>query len=464
MRVDVLLCVGAGFLLAASCGTADDPPAPPGRDAYSGGRATVFDTSRMAYAQPAPGLDRDLEEEFFVGNAIFNRSWIAAPASVTAFDGLGPVFNAINCSACHLKDGRGSPPSGPSERFSGLLLRISVAGRDAHGGPLPEPTYGGQIQGRAIASVPAEGREEVVYEEVELVLSDGERIQLRRPTYHVRDLAHGALDPHVMISPRIGNAVFGLGLLEAIPEEAILANADPEDRDRDGISGRPNRPWNVRAGRATLGRFGWKANQPTIEQQTAGAFAGDLGVTSRWFPDDDCTPKQHACKAAPSGGSPELDDALLASVVTYLRLLAVPARRRLDAPEVRRGEELFASIGCSGCHVQTFRTGKVDRLAVLSEQTIHPYTDLLLHDLGEGLEDRRPDYEASGREWRTPPLWGIGLLKTVNRHQFLLHDGRARGLVEAILWHGGEAAAARDRFAQLPKVDRDALVSFLESL
>ncbi|MET0593775.1 MAG: di-heme oxidoredictase family protein [Polyangiaceae bacterium] len=439
-------------------GETSDPDEP-----FSGGRVTVFDTSRMAFAQAAPGLASDLEDEFFVGNAIFNRGWVAAPASVEQFDGLGPIYNATSCSACHFKDGRGRPPVTPDESFLDLLIRVSIPGAGAHGEPLADPTYGGQIHGSSIFGVTAEARESLTYEEIAGSFADGESYSLRAPTYAVAG-AFGPLASGAMLSPRVAPAVFGLGLLEAIPEATLVALADPNDRDGDGISGRLNHVWDIRQETVRIGRFGWKASQPSIEQQSAGAFVGDMGLTSTLFPRDECTAAEPDCMGAPSGGSPELSESLLASVVTYSHLLAAPARRHWNDVTVRQGKELFARAACTGCHLSEIRTGADLDFSVLSHQTIRPYTDLLLHDMGAGLADGRPDFEATGSEWRTPPLWGIGLVPTVNRHSFFLHDGRARSLAEAILWHGGEAQESRARFVKMTKAERDALVSFLESL
>ena len=460
---------GALALATAACASArgddalesaqEDP-----NEAFSGGRATVFDTSRMAFAQPVPGLAGEREDEFFIGNSIFNRAWVAAPASVAKFDGLGPVFNATTCSGCHFKDGRGQPPEKSDEPFVSLLLRLSVPGDFEHGAPRPDPTYGGQIQGNGILGIRAEGREEVTYEEVHGSFADGEVYALLRPSYRVVDLASGPLARDVMVSPRVAPGVYGLGLLEAVPEATLLALADPDDRNADGISGRPNWVWDARLAKRAIGRFGWKANQPTVEQQTAGAFNGDMGITSSLFPSGDCMSAQSDCNASPSGGSPELDDALLSSTVTYAHLLAVPARRRWTDEMVRRGKEIFATLGCQGCHVSKLTTGDVPSFPELSKQTIRSYTDLLLHDMGAELADGRPDFEATGTEWRTPPLWGIGLVQTVNRHTRFLHDGRARSLLEAVLWHSGEADRSRAAFKTLAKADRDAVLSFLESL
>ncbi len=431
--------------------------------ALSGGAATVFATTRQAFGQPLPHLTADQETQFFVGNSFFNRNWVSAPSSTTARDGLGPLFNARSCSACHLHDGRGRPPA-PGEDMLSMLVRLSIPGRDVQRGVVPEPTYGDQLNGLAVHGVPPEGRAVITYEEIAGTYGDGESYSLRKPTYTFADLRYGPMHPHMLSSPRVAPALVGLGLLEAVPAAALLALADPDDADGDGISGRPNRVWDKAGRRTILGRFGWKANQPTVAQQVAGAFLGDIGITSPLFPDENCPPNALACRQAPNGGSPELPADLLAHVVFYNRTLAVPARRDPGRLDVRRGRHLFDAAQCGTCHIPTLRTGSVPGLPDLSEQVIHPYTDLLLHDMGAALADGRPDFEATGAEWRTPPLWGIGLVETVNRHTCFLHDGRARDLAEAILWHGGEAEAAKEYFRRLPHGDREALLQFLRSL
>ena len=267
-----------------------------------------------------------------------------------------------------------------------------------------------------------------------------------------------------MMSPRIAPATVGMGLLEAIPEKSILALADPEDTDGDGISGRPNMVWDAVQGRHVLGRFGWKAGKPTVEQQSAGAFHGDIGITSRYFPDENCPPAQSACLEAPKGGSPEVPDERLAKVAFYVQTLAVPAMRNMDDPEVREGAQLFMKAGCGACHTPRHETSEDFPVRPLRGQVIYPYTDLLLHDMGEGLADNRPDGEASGREWRTPPLWGIGLVETVNGHTMFLHDGRARNIEEAVFWHDGEARQSRDHYVGLSSEERDSVIRFLRSL
>jgi len=462
----LLLLVVALFAACADAAptvTPEPTPIPVILVAESGGDTTAFTTTRNAFGLSARNLDTLERRTFAVGNSFFRQNWVTAPASTEARDGLGPTFNALSCSSCHLLDGRGKPPDGPDDGERGLLLRLSIPGADSQGGPLPEPVYGGQLQDRAIVGVPIEGEFLIVYQEMPGVFADGEPYSLRRPTYQFRELAFGAMNPETLVSPRVAPAVVGMGLLEAIPEADILSAADPDDADGDGISGRVNMVWDERKGATSLGRFGWKANVPTVEQQTAGAFLGDLGVTSELFPEENCTAPQEDCMAAPNGGRPEIGEKRLADVVFYMQTLAVPAMRDISDPQVQKGSQIFIQAGCAVCHTPQHTTGQHE-IEALSNQTIYPYTDLLLHDMGAELADGRPDFDANGQEWRTPPLWGIGLVKTVNGHTMFLHDGRARNLTEAILWHGGEGAAARDAFKALTKEEREALIRFLNSL
>ncbi|WP_052553758.1 di-heme oxidoredictase family protein [Enhygromyxa salina] len=451
------------LLLAGGCG---DPAAlaPEPGEALAGGDTTVFETGARAFMLSARNLSLANESAFFVGNSFFNKNWVIAPASTEARDGLGPTFNARSCSACHFKDGRGRPPLTDDEPMLSMLVRLSIPGLDAHGGPLPEPNYGGQLQPDAIPGVTPEGQARVSWQELPGNYADGEPFSLRQPTLELVELGFGPLADDTLMSARVAPQMIGLGLLEALPEATILGFADPDDADGDGISGRPNYVWDPISETTVLGRFGWKANQPGLRQQNAGAFHGDLGISSGLQPDEDCPVVQTECGAAATGGSPELSEELLDAVTTYSRLLAVPARREVDDPEVLRGRELFLEIGCGDCHVPRLETGELAGFPELSNQVIWPYTDLLVHDLGQGLADGRPDFEATGNEWRTPPLWGVGLFSVVNDHQLYLHDGRARGLAEAILWHGGEAQAARDGFVEQSASERAALLRFLESL
>ena len=284
-------------------------------------------------------------------------------------------------------------------------------------------------------------------------------------------LAYGPLGPDILTSPRIAPQVIGVGLLEAIPESEILANAKAQAAMPGPIKGQPNRVWDAYAQREMMGRFGWKANVATLAHQTAGAFHGDIGITSTKFPNETCTPAQKDCLKAPNGSSdagPEIEDRLLDEVIFYQAVLAPPARRNAKDPQVLRGQQLFHEAQCAVCHRPSYTTaeGPFPRLTsrALAGQTIWPYTDLLLHDMGEALADGRPDFQANGRQWKTPPLWGIGLLKDVNGHTRLLHDGRANGVLEAVLWHGGEAEASKQKVLKFSDADRQALVKFVESL
>jgi CxxC motif-containing protein (DUF1111 family) len=419
------------------------------------------------------------EMDFKLGNALFKRNWVSAPSSTIASDGLGPLYNARACQNCHLKDGRGHPPETAAYEASSMFLRVSLPA-DAH--PLqeriagwiataPDPVYGEQLQDFAVAGRRAEYRLAVDWEEVPVLLAGGETVALRRPHWRADALGYGPLAEGAMLSPRVAPPMIGLGLLEAIPAGEIVARADPEDRDGDGISGRASVVWSLEFGRPMLGRFGWKAGNPTVKAQSAGAFSGDMGLSTSLHPDGwgECTARQSDCRAAPHGGDAEhagleVDDPALALVAFYARNLAVPARRAPDDPEVLRGKALFHAAGCAACHTPKHVTHRLEDRPEQSFQLIWPYTDLLLHDMGEGLADHRPEGVASGTEWRTPPLWGIGLTGVVTGRESYLHDGRARTLLEAILWHGGEAEAARDAVAAMPKDDRAALIRFLGAL
>jgi len=430
---------------------------------FPAGLATVNDQSVNAFGNPAPNLTGDKDLIFVTGNSFFNRNWVTAPSSTEDLDGLGPMFIARSCSSCHFKDGKGSPPLEGEQPVS-LLFRLSTSGTSDNGAPVPEPVYGGQFANNAILGVAPEGKVKVSYTEMAGKFADGESYSLRKPTYEFTELNYGDMDPATMVSPRIAQHMIGLGFLEAVDDQTLLDMEDPNDVNEDGISGRVNRVWNFEKNEAEIGRFGWKANQPTLRQQVAGAFNGDIGMTSSVFPSEDCTSAQQDCQNAISGGSPELKESILKKVVLYSSTLAVPKRRGWDDDDVLRGKQLFFEAKCEACHAPKLITGNHPDFPEFSGVLIRPFTDLLLHDMGEGLADSRPDYEATGNEWRTPPLWGIGLIETVNGHTNFLHDGRARNLKEAILWHGGEAQSAKESFVNMNKKDRESLIKFLNSL
>ena len=434
-------------------------------ETLSGGTATNRKRfGAKAFSQFSAGLALARRADFFIGDGLFRRPWITAPASTRSADGLGPLYNARACQRCHLQDGRGHPPAADDDSRVSMLARLGIPapGGDAQ----PDPVYGAQLQDLAIPGHAPEGRLEIRYRERPVRLAGGETASLRVPEYRVREPGYGPLHPKVRLSPRVAQPMIGLGLLEAVAEEDLLARADPLDADGDGISGHPQR---LPDGR--LGRFGWKAGQPDLRGQIVAALSADLGLSS---PDQDqewgdCTAAQAACRAAPHGESPEDGDVevpelFIEKLLAYSRNLAVPARRDADDPTVLRGKELFYGSGCTGCHAPKHATRRDYPEAALAGQLIWPYTDLLLHDMGAGLADGLPEGAANGREWRTPPLWGIGLTAAVSGHTQFLHDGRARNLLEAVLWHGGEAQASRDAVAAMAPKERAALLAFLNSL
>ena len=529
----LLLCLLGASACSDAPGT--DEPAPVAVDPaerFPGGQVTVDRIDEKAFSQSAPSLGFRAEANFKSGNLLFRGS----PA------GLGPLFNTQSCQGCHNQDGRGSAPASADEPMISMLLHIAVVDPDAPGGLRSDPIYGDQLQtygvdrnnpsqglSRYDGALPrddspfgdgaiGEGYGFIAIDEITGSYPDGDPFVLHHPTYKIRDLSYGPLAEGIAWSPRVAPSMIGLGLLEAIPEADLLAFADPDDADRDGISGRPNSSFDILRGEQLLGRFGVKATQPSILQQAAGAYRGDVGVTNSLYPTGPCTENQAAClnrAAQKDDGKPEVADVQLALVEFYSRHLAVPLRRGWDAsaatwePTIGHGRDLFYTSGCTGCHVPSHRTGvaagsllgdielfeltqPAPPLAALSDQLIWPYTDLLLHDMGgscsattretadgascsegadclyvrrcDGLADGLADGQASGSEWRTPPLWGLGLVRVVNPRAGYLHDGRARSIEEAILWHDGEGRAARERFMRLTRDDRAALLAFLDSM
>lgn len=526
------LLAGAVLLLASALAGAEKP-APDPLGELTGGATTVYADGRNAFSLPAANLTDEERTRFVIGNSFFKRNWVEAPASTRARDGLGPHFIARSCGGCHVQDGRGAPPDlrrrlsgatnpavdslgGPAaaskarapaadaeralaaasdpagalpgddhEQPVALLMRLSVPGRGAQGGPKPEPVYGEALSNAAVGGVQPEGRVTLRYTDVPGRFADGTPYVLQRPHYGIEDLAYGPLAAGTLLGPRIAPQLVGVGLLEAIADEDIERNAREQAAASGPVKGRVNRVWDAFAERERIGRYGWKANVASLAHQTAAAFQGDIGITSRRFPHESCSAAQADCLDAPGGarakahaGSAasasldeqtfEIDDRTLGDVVFYQAALAPPARRDVNDPQVLQGRRLFEKAQCAACHRPSYVTATppFPRLSspALEGQRIWPYTDLLLHDMGEDLADGRPDFAASGRQWRTPPLWGIGLIEGVNGHDRLLHDGRARGVLEAILWHGGEAEGSRNHVLKMSRAEREALVRFVESL
>jgi len=444
----------------------------------TGGDNTHFHASSgEAFAQEIPNMGWGYSAAFDRGDGFFERPLQPAkpPGHLTDNDGLGPHYSATFCEGCHAADGRAKPPKNEHERIEEGFVRVSIPGKGPHGASLSPPGYGSQLSDQAVGGVKPEAHVRVKWLEVETgVLEGGEAYSLRKPEFLIKNLAYGPLPENTMYEMRLGPQVFGLGLLEAIKEEDLLAWSDPDDIDGDGISGRTNTVWDIERGGEAIGRFGWKANSFDVRQQSAEAAYFDLGMNNPLFfyrYDDqqkdhkarqNCEPEQLDCLQAQQNDDFEMTPAQLTDVTTYLQTLGVVYRREVDNPIALRGEALFASAGCVACHKTNITTGESE-IPRLENQLIHPYTDLLLHDMGEGLKGR-PDFDASRTEWRTQPLWGIGMIEKVNGHTNFLHDGRARNIQEAILWHGGEAEQAKQFYASLQKKDRAAILKFLNTL
>jgi CxxC motif-containing protein (DUF1111 family) len=458
------LLLGAGAL-AIGQEAAEDP-------ALSAGSFTIRRFDRQAFSEPAAVLNAKQRQIFMVGRNLFHRQW-AAVTSLNGDWGLGPTFVADRCSACHVNTGRGSPPDAAGQQLLSLLVRLSIPGMDEHGGPKPHPRYGDQFQNRSLDGrsvdlaysgqpVPNEADLFLDWEERTVAFADGETVSLRKPKLRIESLKFGALEDDVMFSLRMAPPLYGLGLLDAVPEQTILSIA--QRQKARNFNGRPNYVWDAAGQKTALGRYGWKANVASLRQQIAAAALGDMGVNSRLFPAQNCPPVQTVCARQLPGNVPEIINYEIDALEFWLQGLAVPARRDVLDGAVKRGAGLFSAAQCAVCHVPELRTGKFPPLPQLSDQVFHAYTDLLLHDMGEGLADGRPDFQAGARDWRTPPLWGLGLSRTVSGSDAMLHDGRARGVTEAILWHGGEAEASREAFRNMSAADRDALIRFVEAI
>lgn len=464
MRYTVFFCLA---ILFTSCNNDDDfTPAEglyeEGEELSSEHLGTNNQTGE-AFGFEIPGLDFVETSLFGTGNSLFSQNWVSSPASTTARDGLGPTFNAKACANCHFEDGRGRPFFN-GENSRGFLMRVSLPGQDIHGNNNPVPGYNTQIQDRSInTNIPYEAKITVTREIITGEYPDGTLYELQKPIYTFTDSQFGSL-AGVETSPRVGTQTIGMGLINALPDSEILKFEDEFDADGDGISGRANYVWNVETQSATLGKYGWKANAPTLRQQVAAAFHGDMGLTNPLFTENNCPSPQQDCMDAPNGGEPEVTEDQLQRVVFYQATLSVPNRRNAEDENVLKGKVLFNELNCIGCHAINQKTSTSTITDLLSDITIRPYSDFLLHDMGDALADNRPDFMATGREWRTQPLWGIGLIDEVNNHTFLLHDGRARNIEEAILWHGGEAQNSKTKFMNLSVEERQQVIDFVNSL
>lgn len=468
MRWRALVCAAllAGGL--AACERESATPAAPTQAklpsaALPGGQTTFIAQNPLsalsagAFSQAAANLPASARGQFAVGNSFFTQPWVSAPASTAARDGLGPLFNAAACQDCHLHDGRGHPPAQPDEPLRAAVVRLSrVDGT-------PDPVYGSQLQPMALPGLPPEARVRLRWDAQQFEFPDASTLELRRPVLELSAWAYGPAAADTQATLLVAPPMIGLGLLEAIAASDIIAQQ--AEQAALGLAGTANRVPNVETGALSIGRFGWKASQPTVRQQSLDAFANDLGITSDLFASGACTPAQQACAKFAHGGTPELQANIDAAVTFYAQHLAPPARRDHDNPDVLKGQALFDALGCADCHRPSWQTAEHPSSEALSKQTIWPYTDLLLHDMGPGLAGPFAAHDASPKHWRTPPLWGLGHAKTVGGPNVgYLHDGRARTLAEAIAWHGGEATAARDAWAALPVAQRRLVIRFLASL
>lgn len=427
-------------------------------DVNLGGETSISGAYIQIFQQPAPNLSASELDFHRDADRAFGDIFVSAPNEING--GLGPIFNQNACESCHTSNGRSPFPTDPNN-LRGLLIRMSIAGTGAHNEPLPAPNFGGQLQTKALFGIQTEAT--LSWQEVQDIKTylDGEQVVLTQPLFFLEN-PYMPIGNDVMLSPRMAPPVIGLGLLEAISDNDILSLADPNDADADGISGKPNYVWDYKNQIVAIGRFGWKAGQPNLLQQTAAAYNQDMGITNSYFATESSEGQPQLDNLS---DDPEIDENTLKAATFYAQSLAVPQRRNTTDPAVIQGKQLFMTLQCGTCHHPKFTTSLHSEYAFLSNQTIYPYTDLLLHDMGEGLADNRPDFEANGQEWRTPPLWGIGLTKIVGGSQAnFMHDGRAKTLEEAILWHGGEAENSKQAFSQLTKSEREAVILFLESL
>ena len=425
----------------------------PANESFPGGEGTSFDFSLNAFNRHITNLkDNDKIMQFNRGNQIFKAVWSNDGGPV--FQGLGPLFNSRSCNTCHFLGGRGRNRLDSEKEFYFLIFRV----RNGSGAALEN--YGTQIQDRSVSkAIPPEAVPNVKYTEIPGTFQDGSKYSLMKPEYKIIQWNYGNPSEY-RLSPRVPPAVFGMGLLSLISDETLKSFEDPEDRNGDGISGRISKVKNRLTSKEETGRFGWKASQPDVLHITANALHQDMGITSELFPNQNCEPVQSGCTKTPFV-SPEIDGTTLKDLVYSVMMTAVPGRRNLQTQE---GKKIFLEIGCGDCHKSEMRTDTHPKFPELSNQTIYPYTDLLLHDMGKELADQIREGSAEGNEWRTPPLWGLGLYSLVNQHSFLLHDGRARNAEEAVLWHGGEAEKSRDKYRNLRRSDREKILDFLYSL
>lgn len=429
---------------------------------------SYFTTSKNkhSFSKQINNLNDEALDIAILGKSFFRIPWVEAPSATTARDGLGPLFNANACISCHPNNGIGNLFTKSGEISRSNIIKVGIPSDDSKEhqkmlskmGFVPDPVYGGQISINGIFGVPFEAKPDIKFEKKEFTFPDGEKVTLKKPIIKLKNLNYGELTHGASLSFRRAPALVGLGLLEMVSDKDILANEDINDKDNDGISGKANIVYSPYKDTYKVGRYTYKASAPSVLHQVAGAANNDMSLTSPIFPNDNCTDTQKECLEAPKGRSIDKFDLpmqRLKAIAFYLKTLKTPIPKETE--EFKEGKEIFNQIGCVNCHKDSFITSNGIKIA--------PYSDMLLHDMGEELSDGRVEFKASPREWRTTPLWGIGLYeKTLGNTPNYLHDGRASSLIEAILWHGGEAKSTKDNFINLTKEKRDKLIKFLGEL
>jgi len=410
---------------------------------------------------PIDNLNDEELDKFYLGKSFFRIPWVEAPSATTARDGLGALFNANSCTSCHKKNGEGDVYNKNGFTSRSLVVRLSIDSNKSEyrdvlekDGFIPEPNYGSQLSINSVHGVKPEGKAEVKYQKIDIKLSENETVILNKPIVSLKNLNYGELNKSTNISLRKAPALIGLGLIELISDREILKNVDEFDKNSDGISGKANYIYSKESNKTELGRYTYKASSSSIKLQSALALHNDMGLTTDILPFENCTKSQKACLNAPKGVDIDVPNHRLEAIEFYLTNLKT--YRAKETKEFRENRELFNKIGCVKCHVDSFETKKGFKIA--------PYSDFLLHDMGEGLSDGRSEFLAEKNEWRTTPLWGISIRKKLKKNLTYLHDGRAKSLKEAILWHGGEAEASKEAFKNLPKVKREKIIKFLGEL
>lgn len=415
------------------------------------------DETKQFLSKPIDHLSETQMDIFMLGKSFFHIPWVEAPSATTARDGLGPLFSANTCTSCHPHNGAGSVYTKEGDISRSFVTRFALKGqKDARLGFVPDPIYGAQLSINGVKDVPYEGKPTLKYQEITEYYWDGTKVFLYKPIIGVEDLKYGALSEHTGIANRIAPALVGMGLIDQIRDEDILAYEDRDDANKDGISGKANWVFDPQSHTQKLGKFNWKASATSVMHQSASALSNDMSITNPLFPNETCTQSQKECLDAPKGRD-EFDAPMerVAAIASYLSQLKIP--KSIPSQTFAKGEKVFEELGCAKCHVASFNLKDGSKIA--------PYSDFLVHDMGEGLaDDGRSEFDAQPSEWRTQPLWSLGKRIKILEQRNFLHDGRARSVEEAILWHDGEAKVAKERFKSLTKEQRAQLLEFIEEL